>query len=171
MSRFAGNIRGVGRSGIPLIALVVGVQALAAPAPAVLAITTPMPAPAWAVLERRLTDILDGTSNTMILAECAGRNLRFFMGGQVTGDWSAGPWANPNSRIQVGGCDPTNVDAPSGPKMVNCINDKEIYSFHSAGANICLADGSVRFLKDSSSMDLVLSLLTRARGEVISGDY
>jgi prepilin-type N-terminal cleavage/methylation domain-containing protein/prepilin-type processing-associated H-X9-DG protein len=120
--------------------------------------------------ERRLVDIHDGTSNTMILAECAGRNLRFFMGRQVTGDWTAGPWANPNSRIQIGGCDPSNVDAPSGPVLVNCINDKEIYAFHTGGANICMADGSVRFLRQSASMDLVLSLLTRARGEVVQGD-
>jgi prepilin-type N-terminal cleavage/methylation domain-containing protein/prepilin-type processing-associated H-X9-DG protein len=120
--------------------------------------------------ERRLTDILDGTSNTMLLAECAGRNLRFFMGRQVSGDWTAGPWANPNSRLNIGGCDPANPTAVSGPKMVNCINDKEIYSFHTAGANICLADGSVRFLPESANMDLVLSLLTRARGEVVP-DY
>ena len=54
--------------------------------------------------------------------------------------------------------------------MVNCINDKEIYAFHTGGANLCLGDGSVRVLKDTATMDLVLSLLTRARGEVIP-DY
>jgi prepilin-type processing-associated H-X9-DG protein len=122
-------------------------------------------------VRRTLTHITDGTSNTFLLAECAGRNRRFFMGREVTGSWSAGPWANPDSRINIGGCDPNNQSALYGPKVVNCINDKEIYAFHTGGANIALADGSVRFLRDSSTMDLVLSLLTRARGEVVSGDF
>src|SRR5262249_29417885 len=34
--------------------------------------------------ERRITDITDGTSNTMLLAECAGRNRRFIMGREDT---------------------------------------------------------------------------------------
>jgi prepilin-type processing-associated H-X9-DG protein len=55
--------------------------------------------------------------------------------------------------------------------VVNCINDKEIYAFHSGGANICLADGSVRFLKQTATMDLVLSLLTRNRGEIVPSDF
>jgi prepilin-type N-terminal cleavage/methylation domain-containing protein len=126
--------------------------------------------------ERRLTDITDGTSNTMMLAECAGRNRRFIMGREdSTQTWTAGPWANPDARINIGGFDPAwqpgQTLPASGPCVVNCINDKEIYAFHSGGANICLAAGSVRFLKASSSMDLVLSLLTRARGEVLSGDF
>jgi prepilin-type N-terminal cleavage/methylation domain-containing protein/prepilin-type processing-associated H-X9-DG protein len=122
--------------------------------------------------ERRFTDITDGTSNTMILAECAGRNLRYVMGKQdPTATWTAGPWANPDSRINVGGFNPANYSDTAGPCVVNCINDKEIYAFHPGGANLCLADGSVRFLKASATMDLVLSLLTRARGEVIPGDW
>ena len=132
--------------------------------------------------ERRIPEITDGTSNTMILAECAGRNRMFIMGREITDStltggttWTAGPWANPGSRINIGGFDPSWVPGTtlptSGPCVVNCINDKEIYAFHSGGANICLADGSVRLLKQTATMDLVLSLLTRARGEVISGDY
>lgn len=118
-------------------------------------------------VRRTFASITDGTSNTMMVAECAGRNRRYFMGKEVTGDWTAGPWANPNSRLQIGGCDPTNVDATVGPIAVNCINEKEIYAFHPGGAMILMADGSVRFLKASVSLDLVLQLLTRDRGEVI----
>ncbi|HET6572493.1 MAG TPA: DUF1559 domain-containing protein [Fimbriiglobus sp.] len=121
-------------------------------------------------LRRTIPQISDGTSNTLLLTECAGRNLRYHMGKTVTGTWTAGPWANPDSRIRIGGCDPNNVAAVNGPMAVNCINDKEIYSFHSGGANAVFADGSVRFLKQSASIDVVLSLLTRARGEVITAD-
>ena len=49
---------------------------------------------------------------------------------------------------------------------MNCINDKEIYAFHSGGANILMGDGWVRFLKATVHLDVVLQLLTRDRGEV-----
>jgi prepilin-type N-terminal cleavage/methylation domain-containing protein len=117
---------------------------------------------------RTIAAITDGTSNTMMVAECAGRNRRFHMGREVSGDWTAGPWANPNSRLQIGGCDPNDFNATIGPKAVNCINEKELYGFHPAGAMILLADGSVRLLKNSASLDQVLQLLTRGRGEVNS---
>ena len=120
---------------------------------------------------RTFLHITDGTSNTMMLAECAGRNRRYVMGKEdATQTWTAGPWANPGSRIQVGGCDPSNPKAVVGPRAVNCINDKEIYAFHPGGANILLSDGSVKFLRDSVSLDTVLQLLTRARGDLVSGN-
>jgi prepilin-type N-terminal cleavage/methylation domain-containing protein len=117
--------------------------------------------------ERRITEITDGTSNTMMLAECAGRNLRFIQGKPATGTWTGGPWANPDGRINIGGFNPANPSDPTGPCVVNCINDKEIYSFHSGGAMLTMADGSIRFLKASTTLDVVLQLLTRARGEVL----
>lgn len=118
---------------------------------------------------RTLLSVTDGTSNTMMLAECAGRNALYQMGKQV-GTIARGPWAHPGSRIQVGGFNPANPSSPTGPCAVNCINDKEIYSFHTNGANILLGDGSVKFLRSSVSLDVVLQLLTRARGEVITGE-
>jgi prepilin-type N-terminal cleavage/methylation domain-containing protein/prepilin-type processing-associated H-X9-DG protein len=122
--------------------------------------------------ERRITDITDGTSNTFLLAECAGRNRRYVMGREdATQTWSAGPWANPNSRISVGGYNPSSPTDPYGPCAVNCINDKEIYSFHTGGAMVVMADGSVRFLKATTSLDVVLQLLTRARGEVVNDAF
>jgi prepilin-type N-terminal cleavage/methylation domain-containing protein/prepilin-type processing-associated H-X9-DG protein len=121
---------------------------------------------------RTFASITDGTSNTMVLAECAGRNRRFIMGKEdPTQTWTAGPWANPNSRINIGGYDPSNPASPVGPCAVNCINDKEIYAFHPGGANIGMADGSIRFLKVGVHIDVVLQLLTRARGEVISAQF
>jgi prepilin-type N-terminal cleavage/methylation domain-containing protein len=121
--------------------------------------------------KRRLTDITDGTSNTMMLAECAGRNLRFIQGKPATGTWTAGPWANPDSRIHLGGFNPANPSDPYGPCAVNCINDKEIYSFHTSGAMLCMGDGSVRFLRATVSLDVVLQLLTRDRGEVLNNPF
>ena len=117
---------------------------------------------------RRFADITDGTSNTFLLAECAGRNQKFHMGKRITPKNTRGPWANPGSRININGCDPNDATALYGPKAVNCINDKEIYAFHPGGANACMADASVRLVSQSTSLDIVLALLTRGRGEVIS---
>jgi prepilin-type processing-associated H-X9-DG protein len=122
--------------------------------------------------ERRMTEITDGTSNTMLLAECAGRNRRFIMGKEDPSQtWTAGPWANPASRISIGGFNPSNPSDPYGPCAVNCVNDKEIYSFHTGGANLVMGDGSVRFLKATVTLDVALQLLTRARGEVLQDPF
>ncbi len=43
-------------------------------------------------------------------------------------------------------------------------------SYHPGGANVTMCDGSVRFLKSSTSWPVVWSLGSRAQGEVISAD-
>ena len=126
---------------------------------------------------RKIVNVRDGTSNTLMLAECAGRNRRYVMGREDNAQtWSAGPWANPASRINVGGFDVSvytfGVPIPSpgattGPCAINCINSKEIYAFHPGGANVVMGDGSVRFLKATVTLDTVLQLLTYDRGEII----
>ncbi|QEL19487.1 DUF1559 family PulG-like putative transporter [Limnoglobus roseus] len=121
--------------------------------------------------DRRITDITDGTSNTMMLAECAGRNLEFTMGKQVGTAGTGGPWANPDARLQIGGYNSASPTDPYGPCALNCRNDKEIYSFHSGGAMLGMGDGSVKFLKATTSLDVVLQLLTRNRGEVLQAPF
>ncbi len=43
-------------------------------------------------------------------------------------------------------------------------------SFHPGGANIAMADGSVRYLKSSTAMNIVWGLGSKAGGEIISSD-
>jgi len=130
---------------------------------------------------RRMATITDGTSNTFLVAECAGRNTHWWMGKRQSSNMSNGPWAAPAARIQIGGCDPTDVTYPDrsllasqnsqpgipGPKAVNCINSKEIFAFHPAGANVVMADGSVRTVSANLDLSLAYALLTRERGETI----
>jgi prepilin-type processing-associated H-X9-DG protein len=118
---------------------------------------------------RRLTDILDGTSNTIAMAECAGRPQLWQGRKPVTNVWlSGGPWASRN-LLWGRGATPDGT-AFYGPCAINCTNDREVYSFHTGGANVVFADGSVHFLHAGLSIRVFARLVTRAAGEVVSCD-
>ncbi|MBX6314214.1 MAG: DUF1559 domain-containing protein, partial [Isosphaeraceae bacterium] len=75
-----------------------------------------------------------------------------------------------------------NVLLPPNPKYPNCnnstgsgnaVNKPGVYTLssrHPGGANVLMCDGSVRFLKDSTNMQTVWALGSRAQGEIISAD-
>ncbi len=44
------------------------------------------------------------------------------------------------------------------------------YSFHLGGANAAMADGSVRFLRESASLAALVALCTRAGGDLNAED-
>ncbi len=132
-------------------------------------------------VRRRLTDITDGTSNTLLLVEDGGRNQYWEMGrylgntrpSDVLGGES-GAWAVPGSHLNVAGFDPTKIGTGEptqpGPCAVNCTNDQEIYSFHAGVANVLLADGSVRPLRANTDINIVIALITRNQGEIVPAD-
>jgi prepilin-type N-terminal cleavage/methylation domain-containing protein len=114
---------------------------------------------------RKLADITDGTSNTLLLAEDAGRDPVWQMGQMVPNSTSAGSWGNVGNQVVLIGFDPTTRTQP-GPCGINCNNDNEIYSFHSGGANVVCADGSVHFLAATTPIQVISDLITRSGGEV-----
>jgi prepilin-type N-terminal cleavage/methylation domain-containing protein/prepilin-type processing-associated H-X9-DG protein len=120
----------------------------------------------------RLRDITDGTSNTVLLVEDAGRPRQWRMGHAGPDQTIYGcPWVGYSNPIVVGGAAPNGVSRP-GPCALNCSNDQEIYSFHAGGANTAFVDGSVHFLKTGLDIRVLARLVTRAGGEVVSeGDY
>ena len=118
-----------------------------------------------------LIDIRDGTSNTIMMAECAGRP-QLWQGRQpVPNKWlTGGPWAS-RSLLWCRGATADGTDF-FGECAINCTNDREVYSFHSSGANVVFADGSVRFLQVGLSIRILAALATRAGGEVVpNGDF
>jgi prepilin-type N-terminal cleavage/methylation domain-containing protein/prepilin-type processing-associated H-X9-DG protein len=116
---------------------------------------------------RMPTDIPDGTSNTILMAECAGRPTLWQAGKAVPTQWlSGGPWA---SRGLMWGRGSTPDGAAFfGRCAINCTNNREVYSFHRGGANAVFADGSVHFLKATIDIRVFARLVTRAGGEVVS---
>jgi prepilin-type processing-associated H-X9-DG protein len=126
------------------------------------------------VLEpNRLTCILqisDGTANTVLVTEDAGRPWLWRAGKRLTDQTVlGGPWQGYNNGIILQGSTPDGTARP-GPCAINCTNDREVYSFHPGGANAVFADGHVRFLPAGMSLPTLAALVTRAGGEVASPD-
>jgi prepilin-type N-terminal cleavage/methylation domain-containing protein/prepilin-type processing-associated H-X9-DG protein len=117
----------------------------------------------------RLTDILDGASQTILYSEIAGRPQLWHRGQPVVGTLIAGgPWVG---RGLIWGVR-TGTELPPWPCAMNCTNDREVYSFHPGGANAAFADGSVHFLNANITLQMLASLVTRAGGETVSAnDY
>lgn len=136
----------------------------------------------------KIAEILDGTSNTMMITEDAGRSAQYIsgkpgtnprvgniaFGTKFTADgWS---WADINGGFSIDGSDAAGVQnntsgsgnvTGGGTCWVNCTNDSEIYAFHTGGAMILLADGSVRFISQNISGQVIAALGTRAAGDIV----
>ena len=149
------------------------------------------------MLSTGLKDITDGTSNTILFMELAGRNSLWVLGKKIApvaaapGDNAAhqqaiggGGWADCMNTLRVYGRLYDGTPGPSGnggPCAINCSNAREIassgsdraagmYSFHTGGAHVALCDGTVRFLNQSISANTLVSLMTRAWGDT-PGDF
>jgi prepilin-type N-terminal cleavage/methylation domain-containing protein/prepilin-type processing-associated H-X9-DG protein len=122
-----------------------------------------------------ISEIRDGTSNTMMVAEMSGREKAYVTGGildvkNTNHTWQTygyGAWAHNNKHVVT----TYTFDAQSspGPCAINCSNQYAIYSFHPHGANALFADGSVHFLSQEIDMTIFCDLVARADGDVIAG--
>jgi prepilin-type N-terminal cleavage/methylation domain-containing protein/prepilin-type processing-associated H-X9-DG protein len=116
----------------------------------------------------RVTQVLDGTSNTVMVAEDAGRPQRWQLGQLISGEVSGGAgWGDAGNSFTLDGFNDTD-NLLGGPCAINCTNDREVYSFHPGGATALFADGSVHFLTANIDIVLLAALVTRAGDETVA---
>jgi prepilin-type N-terminal cleavage/methylation domain-containing protein/prepilin-type processing-associated H-X9-DG protein len=129
----------------------------------------------------RLSDVTDGSSNTLLVGECS-PNMNGSLS-WVNGDGTYASTVVPlnwKSDLHDGQVDPTDKTVCSLSYLNNftqglhCWRNQTVNyafkSYHPGGANFAFGDGSVRFLKQSISPRIYNALATRAKGEVISSD-
>jgi prepilin-type N-terminal cleavage/methylation domain-containing protein/prepilin-type processing-associated H-X9-DG protein len=122
----------------------------------------------------RITEITDGTSNTLLVAECAGRPQQWRNGAPLPGSPparnSGGGWADRGAEFGYRGFN-TVTNTRGGPCPMNCDNNGGVYAFHSSGANVVLADGSGRFVSATVNVRIMARLVTKAAGDILPGDF
>ena len=91
--------------------------------------------------------IVDGLSNTMMVAECSGK-----------GD-ETGLWAN--------GSNVSSITLPINSEAEEAWYSEEIFSDHPGGANVLFADGSVHFLAEAVELSTLHAFASRDGYEVI----
>jgi prepilin-type N-terminal cleavage/methylation domain-containing protein/prepilin-type processing-associated H-X9-DG protein len=146
-----------------------------------------------------ISEIVDGTSNTIAFLECAGRDERFVSqytdGNAATISYgypylSRGQgvppglhrfwrWADPGNAFGTSG-QPNNLGKPtnegsSWPSTTASQGNQagmneEPYSFHPGGINALFGDGSVHFIKNTINLATFRGLLSLNGGEVLSAD-
>jgi prepilin-type N-terminal cleavage/methylation domain-containing protein/prepilin-type processing-associated H-X9-DG protein len=118
---------------------------------------------------RRLTSITDGSTNTILIGECAGLPQLWRRHSYVPNKLVSGAgWASRNLLTCRGFV--ASGYASTGTCAVNCTNYREVYSFHPDGANVAFADGSVHFLRATINIRVFARLVTIAGGEIVSAD-
>lgn len=132
--------------------------------------------------------VTDGLSNTILLAESAGRPFLYRRGKKVNGDPTqarpnGGGWCRPASDIQVFGFSQDGL-TETGNCAINCANGSDIvaasyphpyhntygtsapYAFHPGVANHAMGDGSVRTIAETIDIRQYARLVSRSGGEV-----
>jgi prepilin-type processing-associated H-X9-DG protein len=131
---------------------------------------------ALGLARHRLDDVVDGASNTIAIAEDAGRNEEMSslyedpIEGGVRKQWR---WADPDNAFGVSWAVNFHLSPWDGPEdcpwlTMNCGPNDEVFSFHPGGAQAVFCDGHVQFLKSEMPAVMLRALVSREGGEPVS---
>ncbi len=134
----------------------------------------------------KIPEITDGTSNTILMGEKNHRDLAFDSWNFANSGlkmhqvsvWAWGGGRKGAAMLFGSSAVPINSTVstlhPGNPNQPNInVQDRRFNAWgsnHAGGANFVLADGAVRFIKETINMQTLAALSTRAGGEVIPND-
>jgi prepilin-type N-terminal cleavage/methylation domain-containing protein/prepilin-type processing-associated H-X9-DG protein len=138
--------------------------------------------------QTRMTDITDGTSNTILIGERAWSNANGIWAGAISGGVIVRGQSNPCQPVVPGAWYPAATLVQAHAHLNNALLDPDgsagmddFGSRHLGGSNFVFADGSVHFLRSVPSDNPdgsytpdglnFQALGTRANGEVVTADY
>jgi prepilin-type processing-associated H-X9-DG protein len=119
----------------------------------------------------KLKELTDGTANTLLLGEFGRGSLSI-----GNGDWFAA-WGDGVQRLSSVGINreyaaplpfADRMSQSGQPPQQGPQTGLGFGSYHPGGANFAFADGSVKFLKETTDLRVLADLGTRAGGEVVS---
>jgi prepilin-type N-terminal cleavage/methylation domain-containing protein/prepilin-type processing-associated H-X9-DG protein len=133
---------------------------------------------------RLAADITDGASNTFLFGERSHRDPEFDRIASATpslfpfafplggvGMWGAVQFTSggSNGHHLLSAAVPINYQMPPSGSPAEGVDRLCAYgSGHAGGANFAFADGSVRFVSDQTSLEILRALSTRAGGEAVT---
>lgn len=132
--------------------------------------------------QNRLAAVTDGTSNSIMVGEVAGREDVYRGRIKYANNFNSSPrvrsrggaWATTDNPYYIGQRNAWDAGFGPIPGSVRINNSNEwghcFYSFHPGGANFTFADGSVRFLSETTDLYTLATLVTRAGGEATTAE-
>lgn len=139
----------------------------------------------------RASEVTDGLSKTILLAESHGRPYLYRRGKLISSDLTVarvngGGWSRNANDIRLQGFNKAG-DTEIGEYGINAANGVDvipsgtgqgpaaygtdgtgaIYSFHAGGAHVAFGDASVRFLSEKIDIAVLASIVTRNQNELV----
>lgn len=125
----------------------------------------------------RMRDVIDGTSNTVMIGESFtdptfvkdGQGMDFWqMGSPQTGGWDCIPGDLGGTEYSEGlGSCQSPINSRRNPNIAGVLMEMSFGSYHVGGAMFGMADGSVRFISENIDMNLYRSLGSIKGGEIV----